>query len=238
MNAIGGAVGVCLEHPERTGVPCGRCGTFRCAECLADGYCASCRGTHTPRAPSPEDTLGFGRRAGARIIDLLVAQGVALASGVLAGVTLVVLEQLGAARAGWMQRLDFNFGFSMLAGLTSSIGGTALATWVCGATVGKALLGMRVIRDDGRRAGLGANLVREVAYLVDGFFFGLVGKGAMDASPTQQRHGDQWAGTVVVKSSTLPTAVAFPVPRLVAGLALGLFVQSLLLAAFFVIGAK
>lgn len=233
MDAVG-VVGACLEHAERSGTPCTRCGTFRCAECLSDGLCAGCRDTVGVRPIQSGDVYGFGRRAGGRIIDLLVGQGTGLVAGVLAAVSLVVLERMGVARAGWATRMDPGFGFNLLAGFVSSVLGAAVGTWLCGATVGKALLGMRVVRTDGQRAGLGANLVRELGYFIDALFFGLVAKSAMDGSPLQQRFGDQWAGTTVVRAGALRSPVAFPVGRLVLGIGAGIAVQATLLAAFLV----
>ncbi len=231
------AVGTCLAHSDRTGTPCGRCGTFRCGECLADWLCPDCRSGIAARPVQSEDTVGFGRRAGSRMIEMVVGQVVGLAGGLAAGVALVVLEATGVARAGWAQRLDHGLLFNILVGLSASILGMTVSTWVCGASPGKVILGLRVIRVDGKPAGLGAAFVRELAYLVDSFFFGLVAKGAMDGSALQQRKGDQWAGTTVVRAATLPSSVTASTGMLIIGITLGLFVNGLVLAFFFVVGA-
>lgn len=236
MDTVG-VVGACLEHAERRGTPCARCGTFRCAECLSEGLCTGCRDAVGVRPIQAGDVYGFGRRFGGRFIDLLVGQGVGVLAGVVAAIVLMVLEQAGVVRAGWLERFDHGFGFNFVSGSASSVLGAAIGTWLCGATVGKAVLGMRVVRVDGQRAGLGANFVRELGYFVDALFFGLIAKSAMDASPLQQRHGDNWAGTVVVRSGVLRAPVAASTARLVLGIALGLAVQGLVLAGFFVVGA-
>jgi uncharacterized RDD family membrane protein YckC len=67
-----------------------------------------------------------------------------------------------------------------------------------GATIGKALVGLRVVRADGSPAGWQAALVRNVLRVVDGLLVYVVGAILIAASPTKQRLGDRVAGTVVV----------------------------------------
>ena len=231
------SVGPCLEHPELTGTPCARCGTFRCGACLETGLCPSCRGNAGARPPQSEDAVGFGRRAGGRILDMVAGQAAGLAGGVAAGIVLAVLELTGVTQGGWADRLDHGFGFNFLSGAVASLLGMALATAICGASPGKAMLGLRVVRTDGERPGVVAGLIRELAYFVDSLFFGLIAKGQMDGSALQQRLGDQWAGTVVVHARTLPSGISGSTARLLFGLAVGLFVQALVLAVFFVVAA-
>jgi uncharacterized RDD family membrane protein YckC len=148
-----------------------------------------------------EHVHGFGRRAGGRVIDMVTHQILAVVAGVIAGVTIAVLETGGIVPAGSIQSMGkHGFLFNMLAGSLASLVGTTAQTAICGASVGKAILGMRVVRLDGSRPGLGASLVRELGYFIDVFFFGLVGKAAMDASALAERYGDQWAGTAVVRA--------------------------------------
>src|SRR5262249_54977723 len=63
-----------------------------------------------------------------------------------------------------------------------------------GATVGKLLVGLRVLRADGGRVGWGASLVRNALRLIDLSFAGLVGAALMWLSPWRQRLGDRVAG--------------------------------------------
>ena len=230
-------LGACLEHPERTGIPCTRCGTFRCSECLTEGRCPPCRGSMGIRSPQPDETVGFGRRAWGRIIDFFFGQASGLGGGVLAGVVLVILEASGVVRTGWAARLDHGFLFNFLTGSAAVVVGMALSTSVCGASAGKVLLGMRVIRMNGEPPGFFDGMVRELGYFIDSFFFGLVAKGQMDGSPHRQRLGDQWAKTTVVKADTLPAGTAAPMGRVVLGIALGLTLQALVLTVFIVVAA-
>jgi hypothetical protein len=46
-------------------------------------------------------------------------------------------------------------------------------------------------------------ILRNLGYYVDAFFFGMVAYGSMSRSPMQQRLGDKWGRTVVVKVASL-----------------------------------
>jgi uncharacterized RDD family membrane protein YckC len=68
-----------------------------------------------------------------------------------------------------------------------------------GASLGKMLLGLCVVRVDGRPLGLGSILTRNVLRFVDvlpGFY--LIGGLSTLATANSQRVGDRWAGTTVV----------------------------------------
>ena len=73
-----------------------------------------------------------------------------------------------------------------------------------GATAGKLLVGLRVVKVDGSPIDWPASLIRNVLRIVDGFFFYVVGIILVMTSPTKQRLGDRVAGTVVVRAGTVP----------------------------------
>jgi uncharacterized RDD family membrane protein YckC len=69
-----------------------------------------------------------------------------------------------------------------------------------GQTLGKMLLGIKVVREDnGEVPGLGAAAIRTVLRLIDGLFFYLVGFIAILISSKNQRLGDMAANTLVVR---------------------------------------
>jgi uncharacterized RDD family membrane protein YckC len=69
-----------------------------------------------------------------------------------------------------------------------------------GQTVGKMLLGIKVIREDTEEVpGLGAATIRTLLRIVDGLFGYLVGFIAVMASAKRQRLGDMAAHTLVVR---------------------------------------
>jgi uncharacterized RDD family membrane protein YckC len=69
-----------------------------------------------------------------------------------------------------------------------------------GATLGKRMVGIRVVDEDGARVTFGAAVVRNLLRLVDCLFFYLVGALFALNSPRGQRLGDRAAHTVVVRS--------------------------------------
>ncbi len=215
----------CASHPERPGSPCGRCGTFSCSACLATGLCPSCQQLVGVRPPSADQTRGFGRRAGARLIDSGVGMVVGVAAGVVAGLALAVAQQLGHLDPGWPQRVQGGLLSNLLIGGLASFSARVVGTSICGASLGKLVLGMRVVRKDGTRAGVLAVAKRELAYVADAFFFGAVAYGVMQETPFQQRVGDKWGDTVVVASSAVSAPVAASSARLVVGLGAHLAVE-------------
>jgi len=74
-----------------------------------------------------------------------------------------------------------------------------------GGTLGKLILGMRVVKKDGTRAGIGRaffrNLLRILDFLPVAYLLGII---MVAASSTKQRLGDRIAGTYVVARKSLP----------------------------------
>jgi uncharacterized RDD family membrane protein YckC len=68
-------------------------------------------------------------------------------------------------------------------------------------TLGKKMVGIRVVREDGEHLTVAAAVVRNVVRLVDALVFYLVGFLFAIVSPRGQRLGDRVAGTVVVRKS-------------------------------------
>jgi uncharacterized RDD family membrane protein YckC len=76
-----------------------------------------------------------------------------------------------------------------------------LEGWL-GVTLGKWILGLRVIGLDGRRAGLWRGIVRNALRLVDGLpAFSLLGVILIQCSRERSRFGDRIAGTRVIRIS-------------------------------------
>lgn len=112
----------------------------------------------------PLASASFGRRAAAKIVDVIT---VLITLAALAVATRV-LAFLGDPFAAWI--IWFVFGGSVLFGLY-----TVLAEFYAGQTLGKRLLGIRVVRETGARIGLGQSVVRQLPmflqmYWIDVFF--------------------------------------------------------------------
>jgi len=69
-----------------------------------------------------------------------------------------------------------------------------------GATVGKKLLGLRVVKLDGSPISWNEAIIRNLLRIVDGLFAYLVGAILIWKSPMKQRLGDRVAKTVVIRS--------------------------------------
>jgi uncharacterized RDD family membrane protein YckC len=75
-----------------------------------------------------------------------------------------------------------------------------LSEAACGATLGKAMVGIRVV-GTAQRGALAACAVRNVLRIVDGLGFYLVGTAVAACSGIRQRLGDMYAQTAVVEES-------------------------------------
>jgi uncharacterized RDD family membrane protein YckC len=88
--------------------------------------------------------------------------------------------------------------FLLLLGL--GIGYYVACEALTGMTVGKGMVGIRVVGEEGERVTFGAAVLRNLARLVDAFFFYLVAFVFAMQSPLRQRLGDRLAHTVVVRN--------------------------------------
>lgn len=62
---------------------------------------------------------------------------------------------------------------------------------------------MVVVQEDGAPCRLWPAVIRELGYFVDALFFGLIGYLAMQKTLKEQRHGDEWAHTIVCERSAV-----------------------------------
>ena len=133
------------------------------------------------------DTLISGLLAGSLMIGLSVAE--------------VVLGGVGSAMA-FVVWFAIDWGYMI-----------ALEVAWSGQTIGKRVMGLRVLQESGVRVGLSQALLRNLARPVDRLpLFYLVGGVAAALSRSQQRLGDLLAGTIVVRERRLkiPTALERP----------------------------
>jgi uncharacterized RDD family membrane protein YckC len=83
--------------------------------------------------------------------------------------------------------------------LALGLGYYVLCEAATGATLGKRIVGIHVVGEDGKQLTFGAALVRNLVRLVDCLFFYLVGGVFALTSPRGQRLGDRAAHTLVVR---------------------------------------
>jgi uncharacterized RDD family membrane protein YckC len=137
----------------------------------------------------------FWVRAGAYLIDFAVQSVTSASIGLIVGI--IVGIALAVAGRDLASHEQPSRGWSWMLGLVISTAYFTLFEGLYGASVGKLILGMRVIQVDGRPCSLGAAFVRAILRLVDALFFGLVAAASMKP-PLQQRLGDKAARTIVV----------------------------------------
>ena len=135
------------------------------------------------------------RRVAAALVDLvIVAAGAAvvlLAGNALTGDRSEVRGALGFVIIGWALYYFF---------ATESGGGQ---------TFGKKLMKLRVVRADGRPAGMGEIAVRTILRVVDNYLIGLI--VMLATGERRQRIGDLAAGTIVVDATVSTVAPPAPV---------------------------
>jgi uncharacterized RDD family membrane protein YckC len=174
-----------------------------------------------------EPTLGlpgvtFWPRLLARAIDFVVHY----LTGMIAGFLFVFLL---AIASGGQVPLEFLRRISQIqipvfvATLLGSMAYQIICASVHGSTLGKLVLSMQVVQDDGTPCRPRSAIIRELGYFVDGMFFGIIGYASMKDDPQQRRHGDDWAHTIVCKRADVPAQSKQGAMRFILGLMLGIF---------------
>jgi uncharacterized RDD family membrane protein YckC len=187
-----------------------------------DTMAAAFGGSATPL--SGFQGVTFWPRALARIIDFAVHFASATLAGFLFGLILIVAAG-GRPPTPVLQRLFQPHPVRFLAGILGLLAYNMICTSISGITLGKLLLRMQVIQEDGSPCRPKSAIIRELGYLVDALFFGLVGYFAMREDPEQQRLGDEWGHTIVCQRKQVPSTSQRTGMQFVLGLLLGVAVD-------------
>ena len=131
------------------------------------------------------------RRVAAAIVDLLIVSAGAVA-------ILVAGDSLSGERQGALSAVILGWALYYFFALESGEG----------QTVGKKLMKIRVVRADGRPAGMREVAVRTILRVVDNYLVGLI--VMLATGDRRQRIGDLAAGTIVVDASGPMVAAAAP----------------------------
>lgn len=147
-------------------------------------------------ASQPPPARGFSIRAVSWLIDLaalyIANAGIGIVWGVLLGI--------GLALAG----IEFTIVeeestcLQLLGGIFIALAYAVAFEWLYGATPGKLVLGLRVVKVDGAMCDFRSALVRGLYRYIDGLFLGLPAYFSMKEYP-HQRLGDKAANTIVVR---------------------------------------
>ncbi|MFB6069417.1 MAG: RDD family protein [Halanaeroarchaeum sp.] len=142
------------------------------------------------RPPTREDTAVVGNRIIAQVIDWIVILAILLVFSFVGG----IVGQVAPASRGIVASLTGLLGILAMFGYTFLLEG-----YWDGKTLGKFLLNIKVVREDGSPCTPGASFVRNVpAFVWFTVFTYLVGFASMAATDRRQRLFDRLAGTVVV----------------------------------------
>jgi hypothetical protein len=101
---------------------------------------------------------------------------------------------------------------------------------VGGTSIGKVVLGYRVVTEKLQPCGFGSAVIRSLAYFVDAFFFGVPAYQSMQNGPYNQRYGDKWAKTIVLKAAAIPPAGRRSGVLVAIGLACGMMAHGFIMA--------
>jgi uncharacterized RDD family membrane protein YckC len=139
--------------------------------------------------------VGVGPRALATIIDFIIIVAVMYAIGAITGESDGASVSLGTASTCVLSLAVIAYYIVM--------------EKMFGGTVGKLVLGLQVVKEDGSPLDWGSAAIRTVLRIVDGLFVYLVAAILVWTSPTKQRLGDRVAKTLVVKKGV---AAGSPTP--------------------------
>jgi len=155
-------------------------------------------------AESTLSGLSFWPRAAARGIDYVVQYLLGMIAGLIFGVLLGIAA--GGRPPLWVLIRMSQMSFTLfLAGLFGGFAYHVICVSISGRTLGKFLLSMQVVQDDGSSCRAKSSILRELGYYVpDGLFFGILGYISMKNDSRRKRHGDDWADTMVCKRADLP----------------------------------
>jgi uncharacterized RDD family membrane protein YckC len=151
---------------------------------------------------------GFWIRALARLIDTAYGYAVGFSAGLAAVILLGILQALSLVEPGWALRMAHSRIFLFPMSLVGMVLYETICEAGCGATLGKLVCGVRVLSEKQARCSFLAAFIRSLAYFVDSLVFGLVGYLSMNKTNLQQRHGDHWAKTIVVRRGQVPVTAA------------------------------
>lgn len=143
------------------------------------------------RVPTRQDTDVVGKRIGAAIIDTIIGW-------VLLFLVTAVLGSAGAAMGEGGGGGAFVVSFFVLPFVVFVAYFLLLEGLWDGYTIGKKVLSIKVVKENGQPIGIGDSVLRNLLRFIDGLFYYLVGFIFIATSDRKQRLGDRIASTVVV----------------------------------------
>lgn len=137
----------------------------------------------------------FGIRAGAYIIDVIIFNIAYF--GLMFVFSFVVAVAFAISGREFLVDQRSTQCQDIVIGLIIFVLDFTIFEWLYGATPGKIILGMRVVKENGEPCDFKAALIRALLRIIDGLFFGIPAYASMK-HPLYQRIGDKSAKTIVV----------------------------------------
>jgi uncharacterized RDD family membrane protein YckC len=180
-------------------------------------------------------SAGFGIRLAARLIDGVFGVLIYYVGGMVGSVAVGILAATGHVPGEWKATLQPLSPLSLALLLVGSVLYQVTADAVGGASLGKLILRLRVTSEDLTPCTFKGALIRNTAYFLDAFLFGLPAWRAMSNSMLSQRYGDQWGRTVVMRATAVPPDSRQSTGLLSLGIVSGATVWGSLVALAFVL---
>ena len=149
-------------------------------------------------------SAGFWIRLLARMIDTVFGCVVGGVVGFLAIILMPIMSAFGMISPAWLQSLQDPSPSAFGLGILGYIAYHSVCEGIHGATLGKFCCGLRVMNENMQPSNLKGAIIRTLAYFIDSLFFGAPAYHSMSNSPLNQRYGDKWGKTVVVKVKDMP----------------------------------
>jgi uncharacterized RDD family membrane protein YckC len=178
--------------------------------------------------PGEIEGVAFWPRAGARIVDTILHYVVGFCAGILFAV-LVFVAAAGHPDPLQVAKMAHPGIIGFVVALLGAVAFHTICESVHGSTPGKLLFSMVVVQEDGSPCRPTGAFIRSLAYFVDALFFGLIAYFAMQKSAKEQRHGDEWAHTIVCKRSRVSPQNLRSVGKFMLGLFLAIIVDAALI---------
>lgn len=143
-----------------------------------------------PQPPTRVHTDVLGARIAAQIIDSIVM----LAVMFIPAIGFSVLNRSMGLPSDTLSTAGVVIGIGLYFGYWLFLEGL----WD-GYTVGKKIVGIKVVKEDGSECQIGASVIRNLLEIIDGLVYYIPGLITIAVSDKRQRIGDHIAGTVVVR---------------------------------------
>ena len=183
-------------------------------------------------------SAGFFIRSASRLIDTLLGVLVFYVGSMVGNLAVSILAGLGHAPAGWRATLELlsplGVGLLLVGGVLYQV----TAETVGGASLGKLLLGLRVTSENLTPCLFKGVLIRNTAYFLDALPLGVPAYRAMAHSVLNQRYGDQWGRTVVMRTQAVPPDSRQGKALLALGILSGTAAWAILVALCFVMTVR